>query len=328
METLAGVPPRQLNDHCGSRAIDEDGGSHLQISEGAETEKKAREVFEDEHEQKRRDLRSRLEKEARRMDHDRIRQNKEERIAGVEALEKELKAEAAAASRDQRETYDQYHRLCREWRTEETKSGREFRATFHQGWVRQPLKVPDLPTSVLPFKEDSKLAEPQRSAVPPPTNAEASRTEVSAWVGSTSERRPTHEARRTPQSQGLRAKFTDYSKTLGRWKFLSLRELETEQMDPPTQRAIAELGRVLDNDLSWRSNFPGLVDIKTAMLRELWGHMRSFSRELHQAVWDVLQKLARATPGKIQEGRSDWKRYHDRSPPKKFRREVRSLPTS
>ena len=103
------------------------------------TEKKAREVFEDEHEQKRSDLQSRLEEAARRMwDHDRIVQNTEERIAGVEALVKELKAEAAAASRDQRETYDQYHRLCREWRTEETKSEREFRSTFHQDWVRQP----------------------------------------------------------------------------------------------------------------------------------------------------------------------------------------------
>ena len=76
-------------------------------------EKKAREVFKSEHEQKRRDLQSRLEEAARRMwDHDRYRQNTEERIAGVEALVKKLKAEAATASRDQRETYDQYHRLC------------------------------------------------------------------------------------------------------------------------------------------------------------------------------------------------------------------------
>ena len=52
--------------------------------------------------------------------------------------------------------------------------------------------------------EDSKLAEPQRLAVPPPTNAETVRTEVSAWVGSTSERRTA--ARRTPQPRGLRAK--------------------------------------------------------------------------------------------------------------------------
>ena len=198
------------------------------------TEKKAREVFENEHEQKRRDLQSRLEEAARRMwDHDRIRQNTEERIAGVEALVKELKAEATAASRDQRETYDQYHRLCREWRTEETTLRWEFRATFHQDWVRQSLKLPDLPPSVLPFKEDSKLAEPQRSAAPPPTNAEASRTEGSAWVGSTSERRPTLEARWPPQPRGLRAKFAHHSKTLGRWKFLFLRELEAEQMEPP-----------------------------------------------------------------------------------------------
>ena len=52
--------------------------------------------------------------------------------------------------------------------------------------------------------EDSKLAEPQRSTAPPPTNAETPRTEVSAWVGSTSERRT--EARWTPQPRGLRAK--------------------------------------------------------------------------------------------------------------------------
>ena len=134
-----------------------------------------------------------------------------------------------------------------------------------------------------------------------------------------SERRPAQEARWTPQPRGLRAKFTDHSKTLGRWKFISLRELEAEQMESPAQRAIAELGRVLDNDLSWRSSFPGLVDTKTAMLRELWDHMGSFSQELHhQMVWDVLQNLARATPGKMQEDRSDWKCYHDRSPPRKF----------
>ena len=148
---------------------------------------------------------------------------------------------------------------------------------------------------------------------------------MSVWVGSTSERRPTQEARRTPQSRGLLAKFVDYSKTLGRWKFLSLRELEAEQLEPPAQRAIAELDRVLENDLSWRSSFPGLVDIRTAMLRELWDHMGSFSQELHQAVWDVLQNLARATSGRTQEGRSDWKRYNDRSPPRKFSSRVEQL---
>ena len=92
---------------------------------------------------------------------------------------------------------------------------------------------------------------------------------MSAWVGSTSERRPTQEARRTPRSRGLLAKFVDCSKNIGRWKFISLRELEDEQIEPPAQRAIAELGRVLENDLSWRSSFPGLVDIRTTMLREL-----------------------------------------------------------
>ena len=89
-------------------------------------------------------------------------------------------------------------------------------------------------------------------------------------------------------------------------------------MEPPAQRAIMELGRVLDHDLSWRSSFLGLVGIKTAMLRELWDHMESFKQGLHQAVWDVLQNLARATSGKMQESRGDWKRCHDRSPPRKF----------
>ena len=67
----------------------------------------------------------------------------------------------------------------------------------------EPLELPDLPPSVRHFR-DSKLAEPQRLAASPPTNAETSRTEVSAWVGSTSERRTA--ARRTPQPRGLRAK--------------------------------------------------------------------------------------------------------------------------
>ena len=90
-------------------------------------------------------------------------------------------------------------------------------------------------------------------------------------------------------------------------------------MEPPAQRAIAELDRVLDRDLSWRSSFPGLVDIKTAMLKELWDNMGSFSQGLHQAVWDILRNLARMPSGKqTQESRGDWKRCHDRSPPRKF----------
>ena len=65
-------------------------------------EKKAREVFED--------LQSRLDEAACRLwNDDHTRQRAEERIADAEAWIKELKAEAAAASSNQRETYDQYH---------------------------------------------------------------------------------------------------------------------------------------------------------------------------------------------------------------------------
>ena len=156
-------------------------------------EKKAREVFGA--------LQNRLDEAARRLwNDDHTRQRAEERIADAEARIKELKAEAAAASSNQCETYDQYHKL---WGAEEMKSRQKISGTFHQDLVLQPLKLPDLPPSVLHFK-DSKLAEPQRLAAPPPTNAEISRAEVSAWVGSTSERRTA--ARRTPQPQGHRAK--------------------------------------------------------------------------------------------------------------------------
>ena len=222
-------------------------------------------------------------------DHDRVLRDTEERIAGAEALLKELKAEeVAAAGTNQRETYDQYHRHCREWRTEEARSEREFRATFHQDWPRQPLKLPDLPPSVLTRTEDARLAGSQRTPSQQLTSAETASAEVSAWVGSTSERRPVQGARWTPQPRGQRTKFIDRSNTLGRWKLHSLREREAaqhqEQMEPPAQRAIAVLGRVVDNDMSWRSSFPGLVDTKTAMLRELWDHMGSFSQGLHQAV--------------------------------------------
>ena len=55
--------------------------------------------------------------------------------------------------------------------------------------------------------EDSKLAEPLRSGAPPPTNAETSRTEVSAWVGSTSERRTA--ARWMPQPRGFTGEEVD-----------------------------------------------------------------------------------------------------------------------
>ena len=116
-------------------------------------------------------------------------------------------------------------------------------------------------------------------------------------------------------------KFNDRANTLGRWKFHSLRELGSalhqEQMEPSAQRAIAELSRTAENDLSWRSSFPGLVDIQEAMLKELWDHMGSFSQRLHQAVWDALQILAHTTPRGTPEGRSERKRY-DRSPPRKY----------
>ena len=178
------------------------------------SDKKAREVFKREHASKKEDLQSGLDEAACQLwDDDRTRQRAEERIAGAEALIKELKAEAAAASSNQRETYDQYHRLCQEWRVEEIKSRRRFSGTFHQDWVREPLKLPDHPPSVCHLKEQ-KMAEPQRSAAPSPDNAEAARA-VSAWVGSTSGRRPTQEARGGPQARGLLAKFVDHSKTLG-----------------------------------------------------------------------------------------------------------------
>ena len=89
-------------------------------------------------------------------------------------------------------------------------------------------------------------------------------------------------------------------------------------MEPTARRAIAELDRTLANDLSWTTSFPGLVDIRDATLREVWDNMDSFSQELHQAVWDVLQNLVRATTRRAPEDRTDGKRQRDRSPPRKF----------
>ena len=181
-------------------------------------EKKAREVFREEHERKRSDLQRQLEQTARRMwTHDRVLRDMEERIAGVEALVKELKAEVAVASTNQRETYYQDHRFCRERRTEEARSELEFKAAFHQNWLQQPLKLPHLPSSVIFLKEDSKLAGSQRTAPQQSTSAEASSTEVPDWVGSTSEHGPPqHEIRWTPQRQEGRTKFLDRFNTLGR----------------------------------------------------------------------------------------------------------------
>ena len=168
------------------------------------SEKMAREVFEREYASKKEDLQSRPDEAARRMwDDDHTRQRAEERIAEAEARIKELRAEAIAASRSQRETFDQYRKLCQEWRAEEMKSRRKCSGAFHQDLVLEPVELPDLPPSVR-HSRDSKLAEPQRLAAPPPTNTDTSRTGLSAWVGSTSERRTA--ARRTPQPRGLRVK--------------------------------------------------------------------------------------------------------------------------
>ena len=167
------------------------------------SEKKAREDLEREHASKREDLQSRLDEAARRLwDDDHTRQRAEEHIAEAEDRIKELRAQATAASRSQRETFDQYRKLFQEWRAEEMKSRRKVSGTFHQDLVLEPLKLPDLPPSVRLFE---KQAEPQRSAAPPPDNAEVARA-VPAWVGSTSGRRPTLEARKTPRT-GLTGKI-------------------------------------------------------------------------------------------------------------------------
>ena len=177
--------------------------------------KKSREDLEREHDAKRVDLQTRLDEAARQLWGDeRTRQSAEERIADAEARIKELKAEAAAASSNQRETYDQYHKLRQEWRAEERKSRQKFSGTFHQDLVLEPLRLPDLPPSVRLFE---KRAEPQRSAAPPPDNAEAAKP-VPAWVGFPP-RRPTLEAGRTPPARGLLAKFVDHSKHSGGGKF-------------------------------------------------------------------------------------------------------------
>ena len=81
------------------------------------------------------DLQTRLDEAARQLWGDeRTRQGAEERIADAEARIKELKAEAAAASSNQRETYDQYHKLCQEWRAEERKSRQKLAGRFTRIW--------------------------------------------------------------------------------------------------------------------------------------------------------------------------------------------------
>ena len=120
------------------------------------------------------------------------------------------------------------------------------------------LKLPDLPPSVLSLKGGTRLVGSQKTLTPQPTSAEVSSTEVPAWVGSTWERPPPDgEIRQTPQhTRGKGTMFDDRFNTLGNWKFLSLKELASKQyrdpLEVPAQRAVVELGRVLDRDLSWR----------------------------------------------------------------------------
>ena len=119
------------------------------------SEKKAREDLEREHASKKENLQSRLDEAARQLwDDERTRQGAEERIADAEAWIKELKAEAAAASSNQRD--GKYHKLCQEWRAEEMKSRRKFSGTLHQDWVREPLRLPDLPPSVRHFRDQKR----------------------------------------------------------------------------------------------------------------------------------------------------------------------------
>ena len=96
------------------------------------SDKKAREDLEREHAAKGVDPQSRLDEAARQLwDDERTRQGAEEHIAEAESRIKELRAEATASSRSQRETFNQYRKLCQEWRAEETKSSRKVSGTFH-----------------------------------------------------------------------------------------------------------------------------------------------------------------------------------------------------
>ncbi|CAM9924595.1 unnamed protein product, partial [Ascophyllum nodosum] len=108
------------------------------------SDKKARQDLEREHAVNRVDLQTQLDEAARQLWGDeRTRQGAEERVADAEAQIKELKAEAAAASSHQRETYDRYQKLRQEWRSEERKSKQKFSGTSLQDLVLEPLRLPD-----------------------------------------------------------------------------------------------------------------------------------------------------------------------------------------
>ena len=119
----------------------------------------------------------------------------EDRIAGMEAALEDLKADVEATITNQREEYHQFLRHCKDWRAEEARSEQNFRATFRQDWPRQPLVFPDLPPSVKTRREDPRPTGSQRTPVQV-TGAAAAGAEVSAWVGSSSERRPVQEEAR------------------------------------------------------------------------------------------------------------------------------------
>ena len=94
----------------------------------------------------------------------------------------------------------------------------------------------------------SALVEPQRTTIilQQPASAEASDTEVPAWVGSTSERRPLQpEVRWTPHPWEGRTRFVDRFNTLGKWKFHSLRETA-----PPRQIVVQHAIQLYNGSLS------------------------------------------------------------------------------
>ena len=87
---------------------------------GELAERKARQVFEEEHRKKRSFLQTQLEGTARRMwTQYHVLRNAAERISGAETLTtKELKYEVTATSSGPQEVYDQCHRYYREWSAE------------------------------------------------------------------------------------------------------------------------------------------------------------------------------------------------------------------
>ena len=137
-------------------------------------EMKARQVFEEECRRKRSGYQKQLEKTVQKLwKQDRRLRNTEKRISDAKALLKELKAKVAATTSGHREVFEQYNRSCREWQAEETRMERVNKAIFHQDRPPRPLKLPDLPPSVLPLKEATRrLAGSQKTSTAQLTSAE------------------------------------------------------------------------------------------------------------------------------------------------------------